>query len=71
MVTAAIPTFLYFDLYVSTLFTQDTTFISKELYWQQMLLTSMHEVNRIGELKGELNPKIKFVLFERTLKITE
>ena len=22
-------------------------------------------------LKGELNPKIKFVLFERTLKITE
>ena len=24
-----------------------------------------------GNLKGELNPKIKFVLFERTLKITE
>ena len=71
MVTAATPTFLYFDLNVSTLFTQDTTFISKELYWQQMLLTIMHEVNRIGELKGELNPKIKFVLFERTLKITE
>ena len=22
-------------------------------------------------IKGELNPKIKFVLFERTLKITE
>ena len=25
----------------------------------------------IATLKGELNPKIKFVLFERTLKITE
>ena len=24
-----------------------------------------------SSIKGELNPKIKFVLFERTLKITE
>ena len=28
-------------------------------------------VKFIVTLKGELNPKIKFVLFERTLKITE
>ena len=24
-----------------------------------------------GDLKGEVNPKIKFVLFQRTFKITE
>ena len=28
-------------------------------------------VLKCDPLKGELNPKIKFVLFERTLKITE
>ena len=29
------------------------------------------EINFINIFKRELNPKIKFVLFERTLKITE
>ena len=29
------------------------------------------ELHKYGSIKGELNPKIKFVLFERTLKLTE
>ena len=35
------------------------------------MLINAHDIHGKLSLKGELNPKIKFVLFERTLKITE
>ena len=31
----------------------------------------LFQINFLNSLEGELNPKIKFVIFERTLKITE
>ena len=32
---------------------------------------TQNTLTNLSYFKGELNPKIKFVLFERTLKITE
>ena len=31
----------------------------------------IHSIDQVLKIKGELYPKIKFVLLERTLKITE
>ena len=41
------------------------------LAWMFMLTAWEYNAAFVVESKGELKPKIKFVLFERTLKITE
>ena len=55
-----------------TLFCKGQVKLCAEFYWITVkLVLSAHSGKSIlSVFKGELNPKIKFVVFERTLKIT-